>query len=112
MSGEFTPESEVHTYEDGGWLLEYRKIGPNRLWFGLSKTFGTLSSPLLNSLVMAGLPFRPVYTTTFTIYMLVANSYVGTGRGRLETNYGVYMSVPSYGSAVTLQGYGEVIIEK
>jgi len=112
LSGQFTPESEVHTYEDNGWQLEYCKIGPNRLWFGITKTFGTLSSPLQNALVMAGLPFTPAYTTTFTIYMMVAYSYVGTGRGRLNTNHGVYMDVPSYAPAVTLQGYGEVIIKE
>lgn len=106
----FTTVSEPEEYTNGGWVLSYRKIAPDRLYCYLSKTVSN-GSALNNDLIMAGLPFDVFYATHFTVFMKVGGAYVNTGEGHVSTNKRIYMSTPAYGAAVSYVAYFELKIK-
>lgn len=99
------------TYSNNGWNLTYRHIDHNHIYVEITNTIKGGIANINGGLVMAGIPFDLEFSQILPIYMQVANTMVGYGRIRMETNHGAYLVCTNYTNDVTLVGIGILTIK-
>lgn len=103
-------DDEWSTYSENGWNMQYRHITQNMVYVTAIKTVQSSAPTKPGDLEIAGLPFTPSFAQYITCTMDVSGSIVGNGRARVDTNHGMYLYTPSYGSAVSYTVFGIVAV--
>lgn len=101
----------VQTYSNNGWSVTYRHIDHNHIYVEMANTMRGGIVNINGGLVMAGIPFDLEFSQILPIYMQVANTMVGYGRIKMETNHGAYLVCTNYTNDVTLVGIGILTIK-
>ena len=103
-------DTDQNTYSENGWTMKYWHIMQNVVYMQATKTVQGSAPTKPGDLEMAGLPFMPSSSQYITCTMDVSGSIVGNGRARVDTNHGMYLYTPSYGSAVSYTVFGIVAV--
>ena len=98
-------------------MVDYRKIGVNRIYFTSSKTVSSIGTGT-NQLEAIGLPFQVAFTQDLPMIMSVAGTPVGYGNFKFtqRTNENeksnMHRNNTAYSAPVTMIVYGELIIKE
>lgn len=104
------------SYSENGWTVSYRKIGANRIYYVASKTVSSIEAGA-NMLEIATLPFKVAFSKYLNLVMNVSGTPVGYGYVRIVpgssgSTSAMYRHCTGYGNAVSMQVFGELVVDQ